>query len=202
VPEEPARIDPALLWKEQPAEQAAVVRPGATIRRSESLYAESRSEILGSLCAATLFVVVIGGRLASSHDLRLWSALAVIAGWVLITAWRSRKVILAREERPPDGLAVSGLEYYHGQLMRRREHLKSAWLWHGPLVLACTTLLLVVARSMGVTLVRFLGIAPLLIVLVAWVAVRNLRRWRQIREIEQEIREVEEIQSSNRGTAQ
>jgi hypothetical protein len=197
MPEKPSGIDPTLLWKEQPTEHLATFRPDQYARRTLGLYAESRSEILGSLCAAVIFVMVIGGRLASSRDPRLWTVLAVIAAWVLITAWRSRKVILAREERRPAGLAVSGLEYYHGQLLQRRDHLRSAWLWHGPLALACITLFVIVFRFGMITMPRMLGIVPLLIVLVAWVAVRNLRRWRQVREIEQEIREVEEIRAGN-----
>lgn len=198
--EPPSPLDPSQLWRQQPEESSAIVPPGALARRTVALHASSRSEVLGSLCAATLFVLVIGWRLAASRDALLWLALTAIALWVVLTAWRSRRqirTIQAAGTPGGDARAASGLDYYYEELLRRQAHLRSGWLWHGPLILSCATLGVVLLQSRGITWTRLAGVVPLLIVLVAWVAIRNLSRWREVRQVRREIEEVQALRSAN-----
>ena len=43
--------------------------------------------------------------------------------------------------RAPTRVASTGMEYYRRELERRRDHLRNAWVWHGPLLLACFMLI-------------------------------------------------------------
>lgn len=197
--EQPTPIDPAALWMKQPEERSAVTLADMVSRRAADLSENSRAEILGSLGAAIVFVVVISWRMAPSSDRMLWVSLAVTVVWTIITAWRSRQQIWNREPREPTALAASVLEFYQAELVRRVQHLRSGWLWHGPLLLACLTLCQVLVGNGGLGGPRLRGAAPVTILLVGWVAWNTTRRARQIQALQGEIRSVAAYRDSNGG---
>jgi hypothetical protein len=59
--------------------------------------------------------------------------------WVSITGYWFRARIFGGAT-PQDSTAATCLAYYRGQLVMRRDHLRNAWIWLGPLGLGCILL--------------------------------------------------------------
>jgi hypothetical protein len=183
--------DPGAIWRDQPEEETSVNVSLLVHRRAAQLSSSTRAEILTSIAAALLFVAVMGWRLGPPRDSLLVFAYAAIVAWAAISAVRFRRQIRGGEERGAEALAATCLDYYRRELERRRDHLRSAWVWQGPLVLACLTLAAVLMSR------RFLGFdqarnaAPLVALLAAWTALGVWRRRRLAKELQREIDELE-----------
>jgi hypothetical protein len=188
MPDRSGAKDPGAIWREQPKEELAVNLDQIMNRRTESLYSSTRSEILLSIGAALLFVGIMAMRFAPAHDRLLETGLAAIIAWAGITLYRFRNVILRRDSPRPDATAATGVEYYRRELERRRDHLRNAWVWHGPLLLACVFLTITLTfPNFG----RLLNVLPIVAVLVVWTGFGLRRRHRLARELQREIDELE-----------
>ena len=179
--------DPAAIWKAQPEEKLAVNLEQIMNRRTQELYSGTRSEILMSIGAALLFVAVMVLRLAPVRDRLLEAGLAAVIAWAAISLYRFRHEIWRREPARPDAVAATGLEYYRKELERRRDHLRNAWLWHGPLFLACLILIAILTGKAYLGFDRVRSVAPLVILLAVWTGFGLRRRLRQARELQREI---------------
>jgi len=91
-----------------------------------------------SLGAALFFVVILAWQqpVLIGDRIPQLGFVAVVA-WVLISLCWFWNRIRRENAQQKDGCAVTGLEYYRKSLERRRDHLRNAWLWHGPLFLSC-----------------------------------------------------------------
>ncbi len=185
--------DPAALWKAQPEEKLAVNLEQIVDRRTEELYASTRSEILISIGAALLLVGVTVLRFGQFRNPTEQIGCALVVVWVAATLYRLRGRIWRRPARA-DAAAAAGVDYYRRELERRRDHLRDAWLWHGPLFLACVILAGVWSGwsfrigfrgGMGVD-----RVTPLVVLLALWVGYGLRRRLRQARELQREIDEL------------
>jgi len=188
MPEPNPPKEPAALWKAQPEEKTAVTLENIVQRRTVELYASTRSEILMSIGAAMLLVGVVALRFGASRDPLEEAGCALVVLWVAVTLYRLRDRIRPAPS-PPDAAAATGAEYYRKELERRREHLRDAWLWHGPLFLACVILAGIWTDWRWTTL-RLERVAPLLVLLALWVGYGVWRRLRQARELQREIDEL------------
>jgi len=182
--------DPAAIWKNQPEEKLAVNLEHIVKRRTEELYSSTRSEILVSIGAALLFAGVLVLRLAPVHDRLLELGFAAVTAWVAVSLHRFRGLIWRRPSRP-DAAAATGLEYYRKELERRRDHLRSAWLWHGPLLLACLSLVAILIGKSFLGFERLRTALPLIALLALWTGFGLWRRRRQAQELQREIDEIE-----------
>jgi hypothetical protein len=187
--------DPAAIWRDQPEEKLAVNLEQIVNRRTEELYSSTRSEILMSIGAALLFVGVMGWRFAPAHDRLQEVGLAAVIAWVVMCLCRFRHRIWRRDSSRPDAVAATGLEYYRKELERRRDHLRNAWLWHGPLCLACMLLMAILIGKAFPGFERLRSVLPLVVLLVVWTGFGLRRRLRQANELQREIEEIEERKS-------
>src|ERR1017187_9559081 len=181
--------DPGAIWKDQPEERLTVNLQQIVKRRTEELDSSTRWEILMSIGAAVLFIGVLAWRLAPDHERLLQMGYAAAIAWVVISLYRFRRRIWRRTSRP-DAIAAPGLEFYRKELEQRRDHLRRAWLWHGPLFLACLILL---ALWMGNALSGYqpLGnVLPLVVLLAVWTGFGFWRRRDQAKELQREIDEI------------
>ena len=175
--------EPAALWKTQPEEKTAVNLNHFIERRTQQLGAGTRWEVLMSIAAALFFVAVLAWRLGPARDPLLLTGYVAVLAWALVSFYMFRHSL-----RPPDVSAPS-VDFYRRQLERRRNHLRSAWLWHGPLLLACLLAALSLYRkSFGPAGLR--RSIPLLLILVAWTAFGFVRRRRQAAALQKEIDEL------------
>jgi hypothetical protein len=158
-------------------------------QRTERLYSSTRSEILMSIAAAVLFVGVMAWRLGPAHDGLEQVGFAAVIVWVIVSLYWFRYRIRRRPPRP-DAPAAAGLEYYRAELERRRDHLKNEWLWHGPLFLACVTLVAILTRHVFSGFQPLRNVLPLLVLLAVWTGFGFWRRLRQARELQREIDEL------------
>jgi len=181
--------DPGTIWRDQPEEKLAVNLQQIVNRRTEELYSSTRSEILMSIGAAVLFVAVIAWRFAPRYNRLQELGFAAVIAWVVISLYRFRRRIWRRDASSPDTVAATGLEYYRKELERRRDHLRNAWLWHGPLLLAC--LILTAILISGKALQPFRNVLPLVVLLAVWTAFGFSCRLRQARELQREIDEMQ-----------
>lgn len=169
-------------WKRQPA-QPAIDLDSFANRRSLELHAGTRAEILTSIGAVLFFLAIAIWRLPEATDR------ASVTGYLLIAAWIASVVInyrrRLRNHIPPGKTPASGLEHYRNELIERREHLRSLWLWHGPLALA-----LLLFWRVFPSWHRMQTVLPLLLPLAAWVALSIWRRMRQARLLQAEINEL------------
>jgi hypothetical protein len=182
--------DPGNVWRNQPRENLEVNLQKFINRRTQDIYSRTRTEVLTSLFAALFFVAVISYRfpIAQERLLQIFAALVVL--WIAITLYRFR----ARIWRPVplDTFAVSGLDYYRNELELRREHLRSIWLWHGPLLLAIGVFVLFILGKAFPSPALLQRTVPFFALLAVWIVVGVLRRRRMVRDIEREIDEIEQ----------
>ena len=183
--------DPGAIWRDQPEEQLAMNLEQIVNRRTEELHSSTRSEILMSMGAALLFVGVVAWRFAPAHDRLLELGFATVIAWVAISLYRFRHRIRQGDRSRPDTAAATGLEYYRKELERRRDHLRNAWLWHGPLFLACMILLAVLMGKAYQGFERLRSVLPLVVLLAVWTGFGLTRRLRQARELQREIDEID-----------
>ena len=145
--DEPRTKDLRLIWMDQPEERTVMTLDDFVNRRTRELHASTRSEIVMSISAALLFTAVVAWRFASVHERLPQLGVAAVLAWVLVSLYVFRDRIW-RPEAPGNGaLAATGVDHYRRQLQRRRAHLRNAWLWHGPLLLACLVLAGVILRD-------------------------------------------------------
>jgi hypothetical protein len=109
-----------------------------------------------------------------------------------ITLVRFRHLI-RRNAPVADALAKTGLEHYRAELRRRRDHLRSVWVWHGPLLLAC--ILAAVVLAPRVVPGRLWNALPAVLMLAGWAAFGIKRRFGQAAELQREIDEISSASS-------
>lgn len=191
MPELPELSEVKSAWLNQGAEETPVDIEQLQQRRMGEMSASTRSEILGSIVAALFFAGVMAWRFSPEKNRLVLYGCAAVVLWAAATLLRFRDSL--RRDRPsPDAFAQTGLEHYREELRRRRDHLRSAWIWHGPLALAC--LLSAVALSGRIVPRRIWDALPIMLALVAWAAIGIWRRFRQAAELQQEIDRKEETQ--------
>jgi hypothetical protein len=186
--------DLGTVWRSQPEERVPVDLEQFVSRRSRALSSRTRSEIAMSIGAALFFVAIIGLRFASAHDrlrqLGLIAAIAAIA-WVLISLYWFRDRIWREDPPRKDVIAAACREYYRKELERRRDHLRNAWLWHGPLLLACMMSVAIFIGEGFPGIDRLRSALPLVVLLAVWTGFGLRRRRRQANEIQREIDEID-----------
>jgi len=180
---------PGAVWKNQPKESKAVNLEQIMNQRTEQMHTSTRAEILMSIAAAVLLVAVLAWRIAPARDPVMAAGFAAVVAWVAISAIVFRRRIWPAAI-PPEALAATGVEYYRRELETRRDHLRNAWVWHGPLALACLLMVGVLARG-RYAYRPLLNVAPLIVLLAAWTGFGLWRRLSQAREIERELEEME-----------
>ncbi len=154
-------------------------------RRTQELSARTRSEILASISSALLLIGVIAWRLQVAHERLLQIGLGVAMVWVIISLYVFRRRVWRHD------VAAACVDYYRQELERRRDHLRSAWLWHGPLLLACIVLIAVLAGRGNIVFQPLRNALPLLIFLAAWVGFGIWRRRLQAAALQRQIEELD-----------
>ena len=173
-------------WFNQPDEEVPVDVEHIHRRRTWELFSTTRSEILSSIGAALFFASVIAWRFRSERDRVVQFGCIGVVVWATVTLLRFRNSI--RPNTPcPDALARTGLEHYRAELLRRRDHLRSAWIWHGPLLLACT--LSAAALANRIVPGRLWDALPVVLLLAVWATYGIKRRLSQAAALQSEIDE-------------
>jgi hypothetical protein len=174
-------------WLNQPEEEIPVDIERLHRRRTSELFWTTRSEIISSIGAALFFASIVAWRFAPERDrLALFGCAGVIV-WAAVTVFRFRNSI-QRHTPQPDALARTGLEHYRVELLRRRDHLRSAWIWHGPLLLAC--ILSAATLTKRIVPGRLRDTLPVFLLLVGYAVIGIKRRVRQAAELQHEIDEI------------
>jgi hypothetical protein len=187
--------DLGAVWRNQPEENRPVDPERFVRRRTRDLSASTRWEIAMSIASALLFMAIVGLRFASAHDRPRqlgWIAAAAAIGWVLISLYWFRGRIWRRDPARADAPAAACREYYRKELERRRDHLRNAWLWHGPLLLACLMSVAIFLGEGFPGIDRLRSAAPLIVLLAVWTGFGITRRRRQANEIQREIDEIDQ----------
>ncbi len=187
MPEERKSEEFGAVWREQPPEKMAIHLETLATRRARELYSSTRNEIMVSIGAALFFVVVMQWWFGSALNWLQQLALLAVIVWVLLSLYRFRDWI-RRTAPAKDALAAPGMEHYRKELERRRDHLKNAWIWHGPLFLACLvfTGTIVGKASPG----RLRNVLPFVILLAVWTILGIQRRRREAKGLQREIDDI------------
>ena len=185
--EYPELAEVRAAWLNQPEEEIPVDLQAIHRRRTWELSYTTRSEIIGSVGAALFFAAIVAWRFAPEGDRLLQFGCAGVIAWSAVTLIRFRNSI-RRHTSQPDALARTGLEHYRAELLRRRDHLRSAWIWHGPLLLAC----ILSAATLAGRIVpgRLWDALPVFLLLAGSAAIGIRRRLRQAAELQREIDEI------------
>jgi hypothetical protein len=185
--------DPGAIWRAQPEETLPINLKQFVSRRTRELSSSTRAEIALSIGAALFFVAVVALRFATAHD-RFQQpglvALATVVAWALISLYWFRRRIW-RESPTHQALAVTCREFYRNELEKRRDHLRSVWLWYGPLLLACLVSVALFIGKAFPGLERLRTALPLIILLALWTGFGFKRRRRQANQIQREIDEID-----------
>jgi hypothetical protein len=174
-------------WLNQPEEKIPVDIERIHRRETWELFSTTRSEIISSIGAALFFAGIVAWRFAPGRDRLVQFGCAGVIVWAAVTVFRFRYSI-RRHTPQPDALASTGLEHYRAELLRRQDHLQSAWIWHGPLVLAC----ILAAATLTTRIVpgRLWDALPVFLLLAGWAVIGIKRRVRQAAELQREIDEI------------
>jgi len=174
-------------WLNQPEEEIPVDIERINRRRTWALFSTTRSEIISSIGAALFFAGMVAWRFAPERDRLVLFGCAGVIVWAAVTVLRFRNSI-RRHTPQPDALARTGLDHYRVELLRRRDHLRSAWIWHGPLLLACV--LSAATLTKRIVPGRLRDTLPVFLLLAGHAVVGIKRRVRQAAELQQEIDEI------------
>jgi hypothetical protein len=182
--------DPRSLWREQPPEPTPVLSSRILARRTRALSASTRSEIVTSLSAGAFFLAILAWRFELRSQPYVVAGAVLMLCWILITLLRFRKQIWPEHDPQTTAVASPAVQFYRAELQRRRDHLLSAWIWSGPLVLACITLAVILMKNGMPDTRRLFSILPLLLLLSVWTAIGIWRRRRLALQIQSEIDEI------------
>jgi hypothetical protein len=174
-------------WLNQPEEEIPVEIERIHRRRTSELFSTTRSEIISSIGAALFFASIVAWRFAPEGDRLVLFGCAGVIVWAAVTVFRFRNSI-RRHTPQRDALARTGLEHYRVELLRRRDHLRSAWIWHGPLLLAC--ILSGATLTKSIVPGRLRDTLPVFLLLAGYAVIGIKRRVRQAAELQQEIDEI------------
>jgi hypothetical protein len=174
-------------WLNQPEEEIPEDIERIHRRRTWALFSTTRSEIISSIGAALFFAGIVAWRFAPERDRLVLFGCAGVIVWAAVTVFRFRNSI-RRHTPQPDALARTGVEHYRVELLRRRDHLRSAWIWHGPLLLACV--LSAATLTKRIVPGRLWDALPVFLLLAGWAVIGIKRRVRQAAELQQEIDEI------------
>jgi len=194
--ETPERDAVMAIWLEQPEEEHPVEIERFANSWAERLHDRTRSEILMSIAAAALFLLLMGWRFMldrGSLPKSGWATAASVVVWSMVSLYWFRRRIWKSGNR--QDVAAAGLEYYRTELEQRLAHLRNAWLWHGPLLLACVVPAALLATGGIAEQERLRSALPLLVALALWIAFGIRRRRREAAELESEIREIDRLES-------
>jgi hypothetical protein len=185
--EVPDFADVRAVWLNQPEEAIPVDVDDIYKRRRSELFSTTRSEVMSSIGAALFFGGILAWRFAPERDRLVQFGCAAVIVWAIVTLFWFRSSIRGNTPQP-DAFARTGLEHYRTELSRRRDHLQSAWIWHGPLWLA-------IILSTGILAGRIIpgrvrDALPVFVLLAVWTAIGVRRRVRQAAELQQEIDEL------------
>jgi len=183
----PEFVDLRAAWLNQPEEAIPVDIERIHRRRAWALFSTTRSEIISSIGAALFFAGIMTWRFAPERDRLVLFGCAGVIVWAAGTVFRFHNSI-RRHTPQPDALARTGLEHYCLELLRRRDHLRSAWIWHSPLLLAC--ILSAATLTKRIVPGRLRDTLPVFLLLAVYAVIGIKRRVRQAAELQQEIDEI------------
>ncbi|MGC4050588.1 MAG: hypothetical protein QM757_14520 [Paludibaculum sp.] len=191
MPDPPNEDDLRHVWKDQPVEDYEVKLNLIVDHRTQQLYASTRSEIVVSIGAAIFFLAIMAWRIHTPPDRLQLLGYGLVFLWIAASLYWFRDRIWRRDQPPAESVAAPGLDYYRQELQRRRAHLMNAWLWHGPLFLACLVFVVSFAGRSFPNVERLRSVLPLGLLLALWTAAGFWRRFRQAQEIQKELRQLD-----------
>jgi hypothetical protein len=151
-----------------------------------------------SICAALLLIGVVAWRLKIAHEGLLGLGFAAAIAWVAVSLYCFRRMIWRWDRSRRDAVAAPSMEYYRTELERRRDHLKNAWLWHGPLFLASVIFVAVLTGRANIAFQPLRNVLPLFVLLTAWTAFGIWRRRLQAKDLQREIDELATLGTGER----
>jgi hypothetical protein len=165
-------------------------------RRARELYSRTRAEVITSLAAPVLFIAVVAWRFGFTNDRLVRWGFALIVTWIAISLYAMRRRIWGPREPAPDAAAAASMDYYRHELQERRDHLRSLWLWHGPMLLACIVFLGAVLARVWPVYRHMLNALPFIALLLAWSVLNLWQRRRQAMELQRELDELDQLRRS------
>lgn len=189
-------IDPGALWRSQPKEEHQMHAHRIVNRRARELHSRTRAEIITGVAAPILFIAVIAWRFGFANDRIVALGFALIVVWIVVSLYAMRRRIWGLPEPTLDAVAAVSIDYYRHELQERRDHLRSLWLWHGPMLLACIVFLGAVLGRVWPVYQRMVNALPFVVLLVVWSALNLWQRRRQANELQRELDELDQLRRS------
>jgi hypothetical protein len=178
-------------WQAQPEEKLAVDVQKLIKRRTGELYSRTRVDILLSICAALCLPLMMLARYPALVGLPQQIGFAAVGAWIAVSVYRFRDRIWRSSPEPVDAVAASSVQFYRKELERRRDHLRNAWIWHGPLFLACTVFVATIVGTVFPNVQRMRNALPFVVLLVIWTSINFVMRRRVANAIQAEIDELQ-----------
>jgi len=186
MPEPP---DPGSIWRNQPEEHMKINLERLTSRRIRDLRSATATEILISLGATIFFLSVAVWKMPVETGPYFHLGLAAAVLWSVGAAFLFSK---RRRGAKPGEIAASGLDHYREVVRDRRDHLRNAWVWHGPLIISCWLLLAIGVQHLDLSGEQLRNVAPFTALLVLWTVFGVVRRYAQANELDRELRELDQ----------
>jgi hypothetical protein len=188
--------DPMNIWQNQPTEPPPMTLEEIR-RKARALQAKSRREFLGNLTASLSLIAFSAWSFATSQDAIQRSGFALAIAWFLIAQYPAHKRLWS-SKLAGDAALTTGVQFYRGELERRRDHFRYNWQWVlGPILLMIGSLLLPALRSVLKNPGLTRNMVPFVALLAVWIAAFFVIRNRAIREVKQEIDELNALERNN-----
>lgn len=174
--------DPKRIWKEEGAEIPVIDARefGKKVRQMES---STRREILASAAAALGVSAIAVWRLRLVESPPLQAAFAAVVAWAAWSLWRFRGRIRRAGEIAP----LPGVEHYRRALEQRRDHVRHALAWQGPVAVALVLLVAALLGKVGGVPELLAKAAPFLILVLVWFGSAWVQRRSRLRQLDREI---------------
>lgn len=182
-----SKDDPKGLWQNQPVERTRISFQDLR-GMADQMRRETQRNILASAGAGAALALAFW-RLQFARN--PWYD----AGLVVAAVWAGGSLIWFRKRiwpgRPaPDAVSVNGLEFYRSEIMERRDHLRTAWFWLGPVFLALGILVIRLLTIVFGESVPIRNIAPFLVLSLIWVGTMVSQTRSRLRKLDKELKDL------------
>lgn len=187
MPSEFPMQDPQNIWKNQPTEAFKMSTDQLRFKAKQN-QTKSRLEALLQIAIGIFLSIFFAWDCAKEHNGLGRLGLGILSLWGLYAAWQAYRGIWPGK-LGPDATAITSLEFYRSELEKRRDFVMHVWRRAG-LTYCFLGLALIVLpeliRSFAAPRL-LLNVAPVLMLLVLWVAIFIPMRKRKQRNLQLEI---------------
>ncbi len=188
--------DPREIWQNQPKEPFKMSADEMRLR-AQRFQTKARLRAATGITSAALVCAFFGWSFARTHELVPRLGFGLISFWGIFMAFSTYKWVWP-SNLPPDAPVSTSLEFYRGELEKRRDYRRHIWRITGlPYMFLGMVMIVVPALIAAFGAPRlFLNMIPFFLLLILWFVLFFRGQKRGQRKLQQEIEELRAFESN------